>query len=85
MAIQLNPIAQGYKNVANYIKFENYQGKWIVYKCKCYQLDNKCLLVFSDNFGRHRPWYDYYNNKIQANNRIKSLLESGYKREQLQR
>lgn len=71
-------LSMGFKVVARYNRFDKiYNGMWDVYKAVCLQKDNHCIIKI---YHSGRSFTLEYNSKESANNKIKDLLNMGYRR-----
>lgn len=84
MTMQMNNMALlmgGYKVVATYSKFDkDCLGNWTVHKATCYQNGNNYLVKLYNSSNR-RSFTLQYDNKDDANGKIKQLISMGYKKE----
>lgn len=83
MTKQMNEIAliaNGYKKVATYKKFEkDCLNNWTVHEAICFQKDNECVIKLH-NSSKKKSFTLYYQNKDEANKKIKQLISTGYKK-----
>lgn len=83
MTMQMNDMAlmaNGYKIVAVYKKIEkDCLNNWTVYKATCYQKGNECLIKLY-NSAKKKSFTLQYQNKDDANTKIKQLINMGYKK-----
>lgn len=73
-------VANGYKIVATYKKFEkDCLNNWTVHKAVCFQKEKECVIKLH-NSSKKKSFTLCYQNKDEANAKIKQLISMGYKR-----
>lgn len=83
MTKQMNEIAliaNGYKKIATYKKFEkDCLNNWTVHEAICFQKENECVIKLR-NSSKKKGFTLYYQDKNEANTKIKQLISMGYKK-----
>lgn len=84
MTLQMNSMAlisSGFKRKAVYKSFEKRRdGSWCVETAECFQNGDECVIKLYNNTTR-KTFTLYYDNKEDANKKMKHLISIGYKKD----